>query len=80
MHGDDAMGAVVAVADGDAAWVEEYEGGVEGGEARAVGDHVPVEEGLEDCFEAGVVWVCVAGVDMGGCGEVGELGRRKSTD
>lgn len=32
-----------------------------------------MEEGVKDCFEAGAVWICVAGVDVGGCGEVGEL-------
>lgn len=36
MDADDAMAAVIAIADGDTLWVEEDEDGVEGGKARGV--------------------------------------------
>jgi hypothetical protein len=54
------------------AGVEEGEGCVEGGEAGGVGDCFSVEEGCEDCFEAGWVWAGGAGVDVF-CGIGAEL-------
>lgn len=52
-EGDYSMAAVVALADGDAAWVEEGESCVEGRETGGVGDCFSVQEGGEDRFEAG---------------------------
>lgn len=64
MQADDAVRAVVAVADGDAFGVEQDEGGVQGGEAGGVGEGRAVEEGAEEGFEAGGVGRGVAGVDV----------------
>jgi hypothetical protein len=65
------MAAVIAFANGDAAWVEEGEGCVEGGEAGGVGDCFSIKEGREDGFEAGWIWAgdsrvdVVCGIDVG---------------
>lgn len=70
-EGDYAVAAVVAVADGDPAGIEEGEGCVEGRETGGVGDCFAVEEGGEDGFEAGRVGAgetridVVGGIDAG---------------
>ena len=64
MQADDAVRAVVAVADGDALGVEQDEGGVQGGEAGGVGQGVGVEEGGEEGFEPGGVGCGFARVDV----------------
>ena len=46
------MRAVVAITDGDVAWVEEGEERVKGGETRGICDGGVLEEHAEDCFEA----------------------------
>ena len=58
------MAAVVAVADGDVAGVEEGEERVKGGEARGICDGGVFEEYAEDCFEAGCVRGGVPRVDV----------------
>ena len=45
VEAQDAVGAVVAISDGDVAWGEEGVCGVEGGEAGGVGKGRGVEEG-----------------------------------
>ena len=61
---EDAVAAVVAVADGDGLGVEEGEEAVEGREAGGVRYAGCFEERGEDGFEAGCVGCGVAGVDM----------------
>lgn len=52
---NNAVAAVVAIADGDALGVEEGECSVEGGEAGGVGETVAAEQRGGDGFEATVV-------------------------
>lgn len=68
---EDAVAAVVAAADGDAARVQEADDGVEGGEAGGVGQAGGAQERGQDGFEARGVGGGVAGVDVGVVGGVG---------
>lgn len=50
VHADDAVTAVVALADGDLLGVEEGDEGVESGEAGRVSEGWAIEEGRQDGF------------------------------
>ena len=69
MEGEDGVGAVVAVADGDAAWVDEGVGGESGAEAGGVGQGWGSEDGGEEGLEAGRGRGRLTGVDVGVRGE-----------
>lgn len=58
------MTAVVAVPDGNAAWVEVNEGGMDCGQPGGVGQTAGAEECCQDGLEAGVVGRRVPGVDV----------------
>ena len=64
MDGDDAVAAVVAIADCDARWTEEDVGGVDGSEAGGVGQGSGVQERCQEGFQPGGVGGGVAGVDV----------------
>lgn len=65
------MTAVVAIADGDAAGVEQGQGAMQGRQPGGVAYNLAVEEGGEDCFEAGRIGCGHARVDVGGWIKVG---------
>ena len=60
-----AVRAMVSSSDADTLWVQETVEGVQGREARGVGQAGRVEEGCQDGFEACACRGCFAGVDVG---------------